>query len=73
LIRTGTAGRSSGAGGKPLSDLSNAELATLLRQRIAREHLVPLAEQRIVCGFNDETEMYEGQLEAAIDHAKNRI
>ncbi len=33
---------------KPLKDLTNQELATLLRQRIAVEHLLPFARHRLV-------------------------
>ena len=32
---------------KPLKELSNQELATLLRQKIAVQHLLPIARQRI--------------------------
>jgi hypothetical protein len=51
---------------KPLGDLSREELATLLRQRIAVEHLLPIAKDKLKSGIDDHTEMYEGELEAAI-------
>lgn len=54
---------------KPLQDLSREELATLLRQRIAGEHVLPVARQRVQNGIDDDTEMYDGELEAAIEHA----
>lgn len=54
---------------KPLRDLSNEELTTLLRQRIAVEHILPLARKRVEDGVEDDTEMYEGELEAAIEYA----
>jgi CDI immunity proteins len=55
---------------KPLRNLTNEELATLLRQRIAVEYLLPIAEKRIDDGTDDETEMYEGELADAIQSAK---
>jgi len=54
---------------KPLRDLSNEELATLLRQRFAVEHLLPIATKRLADGVEDDTEMYGGELQAAIDYA----
>lgn len=56
---------------KPLRELNNDELATLLRQRIAVEHILPLARKRIEDGIDDDTELYEGELEAAINYAGN--
>jgi hypothetical protein len=56
---------------KPLRDLSNEELATLLRQRLAVEHLLPIAKQRLADGVDDDTEMYDGELQSAIDYATN--
>src|SRR6195256_4788305 len=35
------------AWGKPLRDLTNQEMATLLRQRVAVEHILPLARKRV--------------------------
>ena len=54
---------------KPLRELNNEDLATLLRQRIAVEHILPIARKRVEEGIEDGTEMYEGELEAAIEHA----
>lgn len=54
---------------RPLRDLSREELATLLRQRIAVEHVLPVARQRLQSGVDDETEMHDGELEAAIEDA----
>lgn len=56
---------------KPLRDLSREELATLLRQRIAVEHLLPIARQRLQHDTDDDTEMYEGELESAIEYASH--
>lgn len=54
---------------KPLRDLSREELATLLRQRIAVEHLLPIARHRLEHGIDDDTEMYDGELESAVEYA----
>jgi hypothetical protein len=54
---------------KPLRDLSREELATLLRQRFAVEHVLPIARKRLQEGVDDDTEMYDGELEAAIEYA----
>ena len=57
---------------KPFRDLSREDLATLLRQRIAVEHLLPIARQRVQSGVDDDTEIFEGELEEAIEYA-NRV
>ena len=54
---------------KPLRELTREELATLLRQRIAVEHVLPIARLRVQSGADDETEMYDGELEEAIEYA----
>ena len=56
---------------RPLRDLSREELATLLRQRIAVEHVLPVARRRVQSGVDDDTEMYDGELEAAIEYASH--
>jgi hypothetical protein len=56
---------------KPLRDLTREELATLLRQRIAVEHVLPIAKRRLQSGVDDDTEIYDGELEAAIEYANN--
>lgn len=63
--------RCKNAWGKPLRDLSREELATLLRQRIAVEHLLPIAKKRLEEGIDDDTEMFEGELHEAIEYASN--
>ena len=55
---------------KPLRDLTNQELATLLRQRFAVEQLLPIASQRVLDGFDDDTEIDDGELERAIEYAR---
>jgi hypothetical protein len=58
---------------KPLRELTNQELATFLRQRIATAHILRVAEGRIADGVDDDTEMYEGELQAAIEYARKGI
>src|SRR5689334_10383257 len=50
---------------KPLRDLSRAELAMLLRQRIAVEQLSSIAKKILEDGIDDDTEIYAGELESA--------
>ena len=54
---------------KPLQDLSREELATLLRQRYAVEHLLPIAKKRLADGDDDDTEMFDGELAEVIEYA----
>ena len=63
--------RCKSAWSKPLRDLSREELSTLLRQRIAVQHLLPIAKKRLEDGIDDDTEMYSGELQAAIEYASN--
>jgi len=58
---------------KPLRELSREELATLLRQRIAVDHILPVAKRKLLEGFDDNTEMYDGELESAIEYASKAI
>lgn len=53
---------------KPLRDLSREELATLLRQRFAVEHLLPVAQKKLQ-DADDDTEMFDGELAEAIEYA----
>ena len=68
---TGLIERCKNTWSKPLRDLSREELATLLRQRIAVEHLLPIATKRLEDGIDDETEMFDGELQEAIEYASN--
>jgi contact-dependent growth inhibition (CDI) system CdiI-like immunity protein len=54
---------------KPLRDLTNEELATLLRQKIAVEHILPIARKKLADDIDDDTEIYDGDLQAAVDSA----
>jgi hypothetical protein len=51
---------------KPLHQLTNEELATLLRQDIATDSILPIAEDRIRRTIDDNTEIYDGELEEAV-------
>jgi hypothetical protein len=53
---------------KPLKDLSREELATLLRQKLATKQLLPVAKRKLL-EVNDETEMFDGELDEAIKYA----
>lgn len=53
------------AWGKPIDTLSRMELATLIRQGIAVEELLPIARSRIQ-ETDDDTEGFEGELELAM-------
>jgi hypothetical protein len=68
---SGLNARCKNAWSKPLRDLSREELATLLRQRIAVEHLLPIAKKRLEDGIDDDTEMFDGELQEAIEHASH--
>ncbi len=66
---TGLIERCKNAWSKPLRDLSREELATLLRQRIAVKHLLPIARKSLEDGIDDDTEMFDGELQEAIEYA----
>jgi hypothetical protein len=68
--QSGLINRCRAAWGKPLNTLTNQELATLLRQKIATEHILPIAENRVEEDIDDDTEIYEGELKAAVERAK---
>ncbi|RFC49862.1 MAG: hypothetical protein DVB22_002383 [Verrucomicrobia bacterium] len=54
---------------KPIRDLSNEDLATLLRQRFAVEQILPIARQRLADGIDDDMEIFDGELQEAIEDA----
>jgi hypothetical protein len=70
---SGLIDRCRSAWSKPIRDLTNQELATLLRQRFAVEHLLPVASQRVRDGFDDDTEIYDGELESAIEYSRKAV
>ena len=54
---------------KPLRDLQQCGIEHVLRQRVAVEYLLPIATKRVQHKVDDETEIYDGELEAAIAFA----
>ena len=58
---------------KPLRDLSNEDLATLLRQRFAVEQILPIARQRLADGIDDDMEIFDEELQEAIEDAIKSI
>jgi len=67
---SGLVARCRSAWNKPIHDLTNQELATLLRQRIAVVHLLSAASRRVQNGIDDNTEIYDGELKTAIQYAR---
>ncbi len=58
---------------KSLDDLTNQEIATFLRQEIAVDHILPLAIQRVNDGYDDDTEMFEGELKKVMEKINKSI
>ena len=56
----------------PMADLPNTILATYIRQRIALSLVVPEARRRLEAGFRDDSEVYDGELAAALAEAGRR-
>jgi hypothetical protein len=50
----------------PIVKLPNTILAMYIRQRIAISAIVPEARRRLSSGLNDDSEVYEGELAAAL-------
>jgi hypothetical protein len=69
---SGLIARLKAAWDKPIDQLSNEELATFLRQDMAVQHILPTALHRVEAKIDDDTEMYEGELQAAVQAAKGR-
>ena len=53
---------------RPFRDLSRLELATLIEQKFVVEHVLPVARKKLQ-EADDDTEMFDGQLAEAIEHA----
>jgi hypothetical protein len=53
----------------PVYKLSNEILAMFLRQRFGLEIVIPEARKRLASGFDDDSELYEGELAAALQDA----
>jgi len=60
---------------KPFSQLTNQEMAALLRQRFAIEYILPLARQRIIEDYDDASDGPDGELEEMIEQIdlENRL
>ncbi|WP_444901367.1 hypothetical protein ACJJIG_17625 [Microbulbifer sp. SSSA007] len=52
---------------KPVSQVSNHVLATFIRQKFALAIVLPEAEDRLRRGYVDGTELYDEELEVAIN------
>ena len=52
---------------KPIDQLSDLELATLLNQDIGVPHILPEAVRRLSRNQPDDTEYFEGQLKEAVE------
>lgn len=54
---------------KPIKELTNQEISTFLRQKMAIEAIAPIAKERIASGVEDGTEAWNNELQQALDHA----
>jgi len=54
---------------KPIKKLSNEELSTFLRQKIAVQAILPTAKERAASGIEDGTEAWNDELQEAINSA----
>ena len=52
---------------KPISQVSNYVLATFIRQKFALPLVIPEAKKRIESGYIDGSELYDEELEVAIN------
>jgi hypothetical protein len=63
---TGLVLRCHAARKKPIDELSDLELATLLNQDIGVRYILPEAERRLTQASPDESEYFDGQLKEAV-------
>lgn len=56
---------------KPMNELTNEELATLLRQKIAVQYILPLAKKRVEENYDDNSELYDGELKKVVMETKD--
>ena len=56
----------------PIGELSNEMLATFLRQEIATVLILEEASRRLDAGIDEDSELYEGELAAAVHKANER-
>jgi hypothetical protein len=57
----------------PINDLSNEILATFLRQKIATVAVLDVATRRLEAGFDDGSELYEGELANAVEECRRGL
>jgi len=50
----------------PIHRVTNLVLATFIRQRVGLSIAVPEAERRVEAGYDDDSEIYDGELAAAL-------
>jgi len=55
---------------KPIDELSDLELATLLNQNIGARHILPEAIRRVAQNQPDNTEYFLGQLREAVERKR---
>lgn len=71
-LESGLIDRVRSAWTKPISTLTNHELATCLRQSIATEHLIPVAKERVQQRVVDGSELDDEELAQAIEDSEYR-
>ncbi|MBM3994395.1 MAG: hypothetical protein FJ303_09625 [Planctomycetes bacterium] len=57
----------------PIGELSNEMLATFLRQDIATECVLEEATARMEVGFDDDSEMSDGELANNVEESRERL
>ncbi len=57
----------------PITDLPDTALALFLRQRIAVEPVLAEARRRLSEAMPDDSELYDGELEAAVSDAARHV
>ena len=55
---------------RPFAELSNTEVATFLGQKLAVEQLIPVAKKRVEEQYDDDSELYDGELLDALREAE---
>ncbi len=70
-VTTGLTARCKESWNIPLDELEDIMVITYLNQRIALNHMVREAERRLELELRDDTELYDGQLNDALERAQN--
>ena len=68
--QSGLIDRVSAAWSKPIESLTNHELATCLRQKLAIDDVLVVAKERIAAGVQDDSELDDTELQDAIDETE---